>query len=347
MINRRYLGTLALGAGMLPGLAAAQPQRAAPATMAPEAAAGQRMRRTLDADVAMPSAGRKAWAAQVPQIRIGLLGGENEADRMGRFGAYQNLLQETFQVPVRLFAASDYAGVLQAFSAGQIEFSSMGPSVYAGTWIDTNGGVEPLLVAEERDGSISYIAVMVTRADSGITNLEQMRGRSLAWADANSTSGYLVPRFALRRQGIGVESGQYFSRTGFGGGHEQAVVAVLQRQFDAAATWASGQGDINEGFSRGNLRAMVDKGMLNMRDLRIIWQSEPIINGPLTMRTNLPRAFRDDIVNFHLALPKTHPTIYQQIERGGGTGYREVTHAQFQFLVDMRREEAAERRRRS
>ena len=348
MINRRHLGALALGAGLAPQFAAAQaPRSAAPATMAPEAAAGTRMRRTMDADVAFPAAGRREWAAQVPQIRIGLLGGENEADRMGRFGAYQALLQETFQLPVRLFAASDYAGVLQAFSAGQIEFASMGPSVYAGTWIDTNGGVEPLMVAEERDGSISYIAVMVVRADSGITNLEQMRGKSLAWADANSTSGYLVPRFALRRANIGVESGQYFSRTGFAGGHEQGIVAVLQRQFDAAMTWTSGQGDVNEGHSRGNLRAMVDKGMLNMREMRIIWQSDPIINGPITMRTNLPRAFRDDIVNFHLALPKAHPTIYQQIERGGGTGYREVTHTQFQFLVDMRREEAAERRRRS
>jgi phosphonate transport system substrate-binding protein len=50
---------------------------------------------------------------------------------------------------------------------------------------------------------------------------------------------------------------------------------------------------------------------------------------------------------FHLALPKAHPRIYEQIERGGGTGYREARHADFQMIVDMRREEAAERRRRS
>ena len=188
---------------------------------------------------------------------------------------------------------------------------------------------------------------MVVRADSGITNIEGMRGKSLAWADANSASGYLVPRFSLRRQNIPVEGGQYFSRTGFAGGHEQGIIAVLQRQFDAAMTWTSGQGDVNQGHTRGNLRAMVEKGMLNMRDLRIIWQSDPIINGPLTVRTDLPAAFKQDIADFHLALPKSHPQIYEQIERGGGTGYRTVTHAQFQFLVDMRREEAAERRRRS
>ena len=335
-MNRRYLGALTLGAAMAPALAMAQ---AAPQAAAP--------RRTQDAGIRMPEAGRKPWAAQVPQLRLGLLGGENEADRMGRFGAYQALLQQTFDVPVRLFAASDYAGVLQAFSAKQIEMSSMGPSVYAGTWIDTNGGVEPLVVPEERDGSISYISVMVTRADSGITNLEQMRGKSLAWADANSTSGYLVPRFALRRAGLGVESGQYFGRTGFAGGHEQAVIAVLQRQFDAALTWTSGQGDIAQGHTRGNLRSMVEKGMLDMANLRIIWSSDPIINGPLTVRAELPAAFKQDMTDFHLALPKSHPQIYEQIERGGGTGYRTVSHQQFAFLVDMRREEAQERRRRS
>ena len=331
MISRRIF---AAGLAAAPVAVSAQP-----------VAAGAR--RTADANVAMPATGRKAWAAQIPQLRIGLLGGENEADRMGRFGAYQALLQATFDVPVRLFAASDYAGVLQAFSAGQIEMASMGPSVYAGAWLDTNVRVEPLLVPEERDGTISYVSVMVVRADSGITNLEGMRGKSLAWADANSASGYLVPRFLLRRAGLGMENGQYFSRTGFAGGHEQGIVALLQRQFDAAVTWTSGQGDIDQGHTRGNLRAMVGKGMLNMRDLRIIWTSDPIINGPLTVRSELPQSFKDDMTNFHLALPRTNPVIYEQIERGGGTGYRTVTHSQYGFLVEMRREEAAERRRRS
>lgn len=335
MITRRTLAGLAAGAMLAPGLAAAQAQTQPV------------MRRTLDAGTTFPAAGKRPWAEQVPQLRVGLLGGENEADRLGRFGAYRDLLEATFGVPTRLFPATDYAGVLQAFSAGQIEMASLGASGYAGAWLDTNGGIEPLVVPEENDGSISYVSVLVVRADSGITTLEQMRGKSLAWADPNSTSGYLIPRFALRRAGIGVESGQYFSRTGFAGGHEQGVVAVLQKQYDGACTWASGQGDPAQGFSRGNLRAMVEKGMLNMADLRIIWTSDPIPNGPLAARTALPAAFKEDMKLFHLALPKTHPEIYQQIERGAGTGYREVTHQTFDIIVELRREEAAARRRRS
>ena len=315
---------------------------------APSLARAQKsdMRRTLDANVAMPSPGKRPWAQQVPQLRVGLLGGENEADRLGRFDGYRKLLEETFGVPARLFAASDYAGVLQAYSAKQIEMASLGASGYAGAWLDTNGGIEPIVVPEEADGSVSYVSVMVVRADSGIADLAGTRRKSLAWADPNSTSGYLIPRFALRQQGINPESGQHFSRTGFGGGHEQAVVAVLQRQYDAAVTWASGQGDEAQGYTRGNLRAMVDKKMLDMRDLRIIWRSSPIPNGPTAVRTDLPAEFKEDMKLFHLALPKAEPKIYEQVERGGGTGYRESKHDDFQLIVDLRRAEAQERRRR-
>jgi phosphonate transport system substrate-binding protein len=328
MLTRRHFAGLMAGAALLPAAALAQ-------------------RRTADAATAMPAAGERAWKAQIPTLRIGLLGGENESDRLDRYGAYQKLLEETFKVPVRLYPASDYAGVLQAFSAKQIEMSSLGASGYAGAWLDTNGGIEPLVVPEEIDGSISYISVMAVRADSGITSLEQMRGKSLAWADPNSTSGYLIPRFALRQAGIDPEAGKYFSRTGFAGGHEQGVVALLQKQYDGAVTWASGQGDEATGFTRGNLRAMVEKGMLNMRDLRIIWRSAPIPNGPTAVRTELPAAFKEDMKLFHLALPKTHPQIYQEIEKGGGTGYRESKHEDFQMIVDLRKAEASERRRRS
>ena len=341
MLTRRSLGALSLGAALFPLPSLADVQAIPPR---PD---GGRRRRTQDADVVFPAAGRRAWAAQVPQIRFGLLGGENEADRLGRYEPYRALIERTFEVPTRLFPASDYSGVMQALGARQLELAGMGPAAYAGAWMDTNGGVEPLTVSQQADGSIAYVAVMLVRRDSGIESLEQMRGRSLAWADPNSASGYLIPRFQLRRQGIGVEPGQFFGRTGFAGGHEQGVIAVLQRQYDATVTWASGIGDVNQGYSRGNLRAMVDKGMLNMADVRIIWTSQPIMNGPLTVRSDLPAAFKEDMRMFQLALAKAHPEIARQAARGETLGAVESFHQDFELFVEMRREEAAARRRRT
>ncbi len=293
----------------------------------------------------MPARGRRPWADQIPQLRIGVLGGENEADRIGRYGGYARLIEETFGVPVRLFQAPDYGGVVQAFSGRHVEMASMSPAAYAAAWIDSNGNVEPILVTQEADGSTAYIAVMYVRADSGITSLDQMRGRSMAWADPNSASGYLIPRAALRSAGINPE--QYFSRTGFAGGHEQAIVAVLGRQYDAGVTWASGVGEEAEGFSRGMLRATADKGLLNMRDIRIIWKSGPIKNGPIVVRRDTPDAFKEDMKAFHLALPSAAPEIHRAVERGNVIGWVPTRHEDYQLFIDMRRAEAQERRRRN
>jgi phosphonate transport system substrate-binding protein len=294
----------------------------------------------------LPEPGRRPWAAQVPTLRIGILGGENEADRIGRYGPYGKLLEETFGVPVRLFQAADYAGVGQAFAARQIELATMSPAAYAGVWMDTNGGIEPILVTQEADGSTSYVAVMYVRADSGITDIAGLRGKAMAWADPNSASGYLIPRAELRAAGFDPEPGRFFARTGFAGGHEQAVIAVLQRQYDAGVTWVSGIGDEAQGFSRGNLRSMVEKGMLNMRDLRIIWRSRPIQNGPIAVRTDLPPAFKDDMIAFHMALPKAAPEVHRAIERGNAIGWVPTRHEDYAVFVDMRRAEATARRAR-
>lgn len=292
----------------------------------------------------MPAPGKRPWAAEVPVIRVGLLGGENDADRLARYGGYRKLLEDTFQLPVKMVMAADYAGVIQAFAAKQVEVAYMSPAAYAAAWLESNGDVEPLLTAQEADGSTSYHSVMYVRADSGIGSLEQMKGHSLAWADPNSASGYLIPRSEFRAQGIDPET--YFSRTGFAGGHEQAVVAVLNHQYDAGVTWTSGLGDASQGYTRGALRSMVDKKMLDMKDLRIVWKSRPIQNGPLTVRKSTPDAFRQDMLAFHLALPQAHPDIYHAVDMGKSKGWVPVQPADYQTFIDMLKQEAAERHRR-
>ncbi|MGY6635130.1 MAG: phosphate/phosphite/phosphonate ABC transporter substrate-binding protein [Alkalilacustris sp.] len=137
---------------------------------------------------------------------------------------------------------------------------------------------------------------MYAAAASAIRSIEDMEGRSLAYADPDSTSGFLVPQFALRQAGI--DDRTFFSRAGFAGGHEQAVIAVLNGQFDAGVTWMLGVGDPAEGYTRGTLRRMVDNGLLNTDDQRIIWESEIIPNGPVVFRTDLPAEAREIVPDY-------------------------------------------------
>jgi phosphonate transport system substrate-binding protein len=278
------------------------------------------------------------WKPQVKEFRIGLLGGENTSSRLARYDGFQHLLQEKLGIPIKLFPAADYAGVMQAMAAGQLDLSEFSPSAFAGAWLDCRC-VEPTVVPLEKDGTIFYIAVMVTRRDSGITSLAQMKGHSLAWADPNSASGYLIPSASLKAKGIDLADGAYFSRTGFAGGHEQGIVAVLNKQYDASVTWTSGQGDIAQGFSRGALRGMVDRGMLKMSDVNIIWRSAKIPNGPWALRSALPAGLKAAFTDFMLDLPKSHKDIYDAVEQGSGVGYVPATLETYKDIIELRETE--------
>jgi len=275
------------------------------------------------------------WKPRVKELRIGLLGGENTSDRLKRYDAFQKLLQEKLGIPVRIFPAADYAGVMQGFAAGQLDVSEFAPAAFAGTWLDCQC-VEPVVVPKEKDGTIDYVSLMLVRKDSGIKSLDDMKGHSLAFADPNSASGYLIPAATLRARGIDLADGKFFSRTGFSGGHEQGVVAVLNRQYDACVVWSSGQGDEATGYSRGVPQSMVSKGMLKMSDISIIWRSDPIPNGPWAVRTSLPDSFKQEFKAFMLDLPVSHPDIYAGIEQGTGVGYRAATLDIYKGMIDLR-----------
>src|SRR3954451_16921603 len=143
------------------------------------------------------------WRDTVKEFRVGLLGGENTQDRLKRYDGFQRLLQEKLGIPVRLFPAADYAGVMQGLAAGQLDATEFSPAAFAGTWLDCHC-VEPVVVPQEKDGSIFYIAVMVARKDSGINSIDDMKGHSLAFTDPNSASGYLIPSATLRAKGMDI-----------------------------------------------------------------------------------------------------------------------------------------------
>ena len=291
----------------------------------------------LLATTTLAGAAAADWRQEMPVFRVGLLGGENEADRLRNNECFRATMEERLGIPVELFPAPDYAGVIQGLLAGQLDYASLGASAYAAIYLQDPNAVDPIFVSAEADGSLGYIAAMYVRADSDIHSLEEMEGHSLAYADPNSTSGFLVPRAELAAAGI--NDAEFFSRTGFGGGHEQAVIAVLNGQFDGGVTWASGQGDPAQGYTRGNLRRMIDNGLLDMSDLRIIWESNIIPNGPVVIRRDIPFEARAMIFYTLYNQLRDDPDCYYDISFGEGQGWVPVDHSFFEGIVAMRRAE--------
>ena len=177
---------------------------------------------------------------------------------------------------------------------------------------------------------------MVARADSGIKTLADMKGKKLGFADPDSTSGYLVPSVTLPKD-IGMPVKEFFSETGFGGGHEQLVLEVLKGTFDAGTTWASGVGDFKDGYTSGNLRKMVDKGILKMDDLVQLWESPLIPNGPIVVRASMNQDMKDKFKAYMMAMPEKDPECFKAIQGGDYKGFTEVTPEFYQAIFDARK----------
>ena len=70
------------------------------------------------------------------------------------------------------------------------------------------------------------------------------------------------------------------------------------------------------------------------------------ITGTAAAQARLPAEFKEDMINFHLALPKVRPDIHQAIERGSAIGWVRTRHEDYVVFIDMRKAEAAARRAR-
>ena len=295
------------------------------------------IRSILLAGIALAGVTAPTFAQELDVIRIGLLGGENEADRLADNQCLIDKLPAALGVKeVQLFPAADYDGVIQGLLGGTLDIAGLGASGYAAVYLQDPNAVEPFLTNVQTDGSTGYYSVALALADSGITSIEQAKGKKLGWADPDSTSGYLIPKVTLP-DAIGGADPEEFFETSFNGGHENNVLALLDGKIDVAVTWASGVGEFSEGYTSGNVRSMVDKGMLDMEDVVQVWQSPLIPNGPLVMRTDLPQEMKDKIIAFYTALPTEDYECFRAVENGDFTGYTPVTPEFYQPIIDARK----------
>lgn len=276
-------------------------------------------------------------AEDLKEFRIGIIGGENEADRLRNFQCMTEQLPDVLGVEkVSLFPAADYDGVIQGLLGGTLDYAELGASGYAKVYLNDPEAVEPILTTVQTDGSTGYYSVMVARSDSGIASLEDMKGKKLGFADPDSTSGFLVPSVTLP-EAIGGPIDGYFAETGFGGGHENLVLEVVKGTFDAGTTWSSGVGEFKDGYTSGNLRKMVDKGILDMDDLVQVWQSPLIPNGPIVVRSSMNDDMKTKFKSFMLDLPETDRDCFMAIQGGDYKSFTEVNVDFYRAIIAARK----------
>jgi len=286
---------------------------------------------------AAPAHAQQDWKQKHKVVSFASVSNENQAATQARFGEVARVFKERTGVEMRIFTASDYSGTVQALTSGQVQMGQMGGSGYASAWIDSDGAVEPLVTNKEVDGALGYHSILIVKSDSPFKKLEDLKGRTLAWADPNSTSGYLIPLVSLR--GAGIEPETFFGRTLFSGGHEQSVLGVINGQLDSAFTWSS------KGHNAGQIRAMVDRGVLKIDQFRVVWESPLIPNPVVVVRKDMPEDMKRELRQFWLDLHQIDPKVAEAAARGKTAGFVPATHEMYKPVLDAALEVRKSRRK--
>lgn len=142
-------------------------------------------------------------------------------------------LERELQVPIKFFVATNYAAVVEALKNGTADMGFMGPLQYV--MAHHYAGATPIL-GEVYKGKPTYTSRIFVRKDSGFKTLEDLRGKTIAFTDPISSSGYLYPMELFQSKGLlKKDASEFFGRSYFAGGDEQAIRAVYNKFVDAAA----------------------------------------------------------------------------------------------------------------
>ena len=237
--------------------------------------------------------------AQDTTLKLGV--GMFQPDREKNDATYRPLAQylaSRLGRPVQLRTVDSWEGLAKSLVNGETDIALMGPWGY----VLANHFAEAQVVSTILyQGKPEYFALIVTHPDSGLESIADLigakgKGRTFAFGDKGSTSGYLIPRHFFMQQGVDPE--KHFSR-------------VVYTKHQAIQTQVSaGQLDAGADFNR-NRTAMIEQGLIKAERSKIIWQSAPLPNDAFAVSARL---FNDKIFvrRLQLALAEIGPLLKSQ-----------------------------------
>lgn len=265
------------------------------------------------------------WQKDYPVIKYGIIPVETQTQTTSSMDAFLKHAERETGVKWKLYQASNYSGVMNALIAKQIDLAWLSGKSYCQTHEDSKGGVEPVVAAQEPDGSMGYVSVLVVKSDSSYQSFKDLKGKTVARTDPLSGSGYIVPTLEFMKMGTPVD--EYY-KSPLSGGHPQGVLGVLRGTYDGAFTWTSRNDNI------GNIRKMIDKGLLKRDQIRVVWTSNPLPSPPIVIRKDLPLAMRADLAKMFVRLKDHDMALAEAIAQGKTNGLVSVYHENYALFCE-------------
>jgi phosphonate transport system substrate-binding protein len=251
---------------------------------------------------------------------MGLIPAENNEEMVKTFEPMRVYLEKKLGQKVKVFTATDYAGVIEGMKKKRVDIAWFGPLSYY--LAEMEAGAEAFAVGIREGGSShTYKSIFITPCDSGIQSIQDLKGKSVAFVDPASTSGGLMPTYMVKKE-TGMMPQEFFGKFTYSGSHDAAELAVKNKTVDAAA-----DNDIT-------YEKMLAKGLISKQTNCVVKESDPLPGSPLVYRGDLPAEMKariqDAILNAH-----------KEIEV---TGYGKLSHyvaiapGDYQVVRDMVKE---------
>ena len=220
------------------------------------------------------------------ELRFGLLPSD-ESTVNARYEPLFKYIESKTGSKVNHTIGADYAAVIVAMTAGKLDMALFGPESFVQAAKQTS--VTPLVMIDNVNTGTGYYSSLWVRSDSPYKTLADLKGKSLAFVDPNSTSGYLMPMVYLLRDAK-IKPDTYFSQVLFAGNHSSSLLSLMNKKVDVAA------------ISGTTVTNAIKAGQLKNGELQAIWTSKKIPNSPIAISGRVPGQCRAALQKAFLSL---------------------------------------------
>lgn len=219
-------------------------------------------------------------------LRVGLVPNQAPDKIKAQYEPFRKYLSDRLGMPVELFVATDYAGVVEAMANDKLDVAYFGGLTYAQA--KQRAKIHPIVTEiDEETQTSKYYSLIIVPSDSPVKSTAELKGKVFAFGDVSSTSGSLYPRYMLDKAGIQVP--EDLENVVYTGGHDATAQAVQNGTVDAG------------GIEGRILNRLIANKTVDANKVRII--DKNLVEGyPWVVRDSLDKSLEDKIVNSFLEM---------------------------------------------
>ena len=225
------------------------------------------------------------------------------------------MLSKELGIKVEGFTATNYVGVVEGLGSGQVDFGFIPPFAYVIANSESNAQV--ILTAINKSGEAMYRSQFLVRKDGAIKSFADIKGKTVAFVDPSSTSGYLFPGAHLIKEGIDIEKDIEYV---YSGGHDKSLQLLLNGDVDVATTFV----DARERYEVDFPTAMEETELLGYTDY--------IPNISVTLRGDMDAELQGKIKDALLKIQESEEGKALLIELFNMYGFEEATDSDYDVI---------------